>query len=61
MDAVLRHDWWTAAPRPSRLEDLPKKGGGLETMGDDLKRRAGELPNGRGDKVARKLDFGGMK
>ncbi|KAG8623407.1 hypothetical protein KVT40_008383 [Elsinoe batatas] len=61
MDGVLRHEWWTTAPKPSKLEDLPKKGGGLEAMGDDLKRRGGELPNGRGDKVARKLDFGGMK
>ncbi|TKX25165.1 serine/threonine-protein kinase-13 [Elsinoe australis] len=58
MDGVLRHEWWTTMPKPSRLEDLPKKGGGLETMGDDLKRRGGELPNGRGDKLARKLNFG---
>lgn len=59
---VLQHEWWTALPRPSRLEDLPRKGGGLETMGEDLKRRGGELPklDGRGDKVARKIDFGAM-
>jgi len=30
-------------------------------MGEDLKRRGGEIEPGRGDKVARKIDFGGMK
>lgn len=58
-EGVLRHPFWTSEPRPSKLEDLPKKGGGgLEQMGEDLKRRGGELPLGegeRGDKVARKL------
>lgn len=58
---VLEHEYWTADPRPSRLEDLPRQGGGLEVMADDLKRRGGELPNSRGDKVARKIDFGSMK
>ncbi|GAB7349683.1 hypothetical protein MBLNU459_g0354t1 [Dothideomycetes sp. NU459] len=59
--AVLEHEWWTAHPPPSTLEDLPRRGGGLDVMGDDLKRRGGELPkDGRGDKVARKLDFGSM-
>lgn len=59
---ILEHEWWTTDPKPSRLEDLPRKGGGLETMGEDLKRRGGELPSlGRGDKVARKLDFSTMK
>jgi cyclin-dependent kinase 7 len=57
---VLEHEYWTAEPRPSRPEELPRKGGGLETMGDDLKRRGGELPDARGDKVARKIDFGSM-
>lgn len=63
-EGVLQHDFWTASPRPSRLEDLPRKGGGIETMGEDLKRRGGELPvrgENRGDKVARKLDFGSMR
>ena len=54
----LEHKWWTSDPRPTRKEDLPKKGGGLEKMGDDLKRRGGELAEGQKDKVARKLDFG---
>ena len=57
---VLKHRYWTQDPRPSRLEDLPRKGGGMEVMGEDLKKRAGEL-NGRADKVARKIDFGSMK
>ena len=55
---ILKHEWWTSEPRPSKNEDLPKKGGGVEKMGADLKRRGGELPEGRGDAVARKLDFG---
>ncbi|KAK4986041.1 TFIIH complex serine/threonine-protein kinase subunit kin28 [Elasticomyces elasticus] len=64
MEQALRHPWWTAEPRPSRNEDLPRRGGGARQMGDDLKRRGGELPveeEGRADKVARKLDFGAMK
>lgn len=65
-EEVLKHPFWTAEPRPSRLEDLPRKGGGMEVMGEDLKRRGGEIPSGggaggRGDKVARKIDFGAMK
>lgn len=67
-EEVLKHEYWTADPRPSRLEDLPRKGGGMAAMGEDLKRRGGEVPNGsgggaggRGDNVARKIDFGAMK
>ena len=62
-EGVLRHEFWTSDPRPSRLEDLPRKGGGMEVMGEDLKRRGGEVPNGRrrGDGVARKIDFGSLK
>ncbi|KAK4958545.1 TFIIH complex serine/threonine-protein kinase subunit kin28 [Elasticomyces elasticus] len=63
-DGVLRHEYWTTDPRPSKLEDLPRKGGGETVMGQDLTQRGGELPGaadgeGRGDKVARKIDFGG--
>ncbi|KAB8336666.1 hypothetical protein FH972_020977 [Carpinus fangiana] len=59
---TLRHPWWTVNPRPATKEELPKKGGGVkaeEKMGDDLKRRGGELgdSNGKG-KIARKLNFG---
>ena len=63
-DGVLRHEFWTSAPRPSRLEDLPRRGRGLEVTGEDLKMRGGEVPGGRvrrGDGVARKIDFGGVK
>ena len=56
---ALEHEWWTAEPRPSRLRDLPRKGGGEAQMGEDLKRKGGELP-GRGDDVARKIDFGAL-
>jgi cyclin-dependent kinase 7 len=57
---VLEHEWWTTEPRPTKKEDLPRKGGGEAKIGEDLKRRGGELEERRGDKVARKLDFGGM-
>jgi len=66
-DNVLRHEFWTSEPRPSRLEDLPRRGGGMEVMGADLTQRGGELPReaangtGRGDKVARKIDFASMQ
>ena len=60
-EGVLRHPYWTDQPRPSKLEDLPRKGGGSDVMGDDLTKKAGELPNGRADKVARKIDFGSMR
>lgn len=66
-EGLLDHDFWTTAPRPSRLEDLPRKGGGPEEMGRDLAQRSGELSNGtadakaRGDKVARKIDFGSLR
>lgn len=58
---VLEHKWWSSDPRPTAKEDLPKKGGGPERMGEDLKRRGGEIEGGRGDKVARKLNFGVAK
>jgi cyclin-dependent kinase 7 len=59
---VLHHEWWTQQPKPSRKEDLPRKGGGEAKVAEDLKRRGGELEedNGRIDKVARKLDFSSM-
>lgn len=53
----LEHKWWTIDPRPTRKEDLPKKKADAEKMGEDLKRRGGEVEDGRFDKVARKLDF----
>ncbi|KAK4203743.1 kinase-like domain-containing protein [Triangularia verruculosa] len=58
---MLEHKWWRTEPKPTRKEDLPKKEGGEEKMGADLKRRNGVLEEDRGSKVARKLDFGAMK
>lgn len=58
---MLRHDWWHKDPRPTRKQDLPKKSGGQEKVGADLKRRPGMVEEDRGTKVARKLDFGGAK
>ena len=55
---VLEHKWWASEPQPTRKEDLPKKGGGAQKMGEDLKRRGGETDNGYKDQVARKLTFG---
>ncbi|RDW64803.1 hypothetical protein BP6252_10454 [Coleophoma cylindrospora] len=57
---VLQHPWWASEPKPTRKQDLPKKGGGAEKIGEDLKRRPGILDDERGAKVARKLDFGKM-
>ncbi|KAI2643665.1 Pkinase-domain-containing protein [Xylaria nigripes] len=58
---MLRHDWWHRDPRPTRKQDLPKKSGGQEKLGADLKRRPGIVDEDRGNKVARKLDFGAAK
>lgn len=65
---VLEHSFWTAEPRPSKLRDLPRRGGGEVTMGEDLTQKGGELPranggggSGRADGVARKIDFGAMR
>jgi cyclin-dependent kinase 7 len=59
--SILEHEFFKIDPRPTKTENLPKKGGGEEKMGEDLKRRGGELPSTRGDKVARKIDFASMK
>lgn len=60
---MLEHGWWKADPRPTRKEDLPRKSaGGEQRIGADLKRRPGIVDEeGRGAKVARKLDFGAAK
>ncbi|RDW68471.1 hypothetical protein BP5796_09128 [Coleophoma crateriformis] len=57
---VLQHPWWASEPKPTRKQDLPRKEGGAEKIGEDLKRRPGILDDERGAKVARKLDFGKM-
>ncbi|KAF2474486.1 serine/threonine-protein kinase-like protein [Lindgomyces ingoldianus] len=59
--AVLDHRYWTNAPRPTKKEDLPRQGGGEQKMGEDLKRRGGEVDTGRADKVARRLDFSAVR
>lgn len=65
---MLEHPWWHVEPRPTRKQDLPRKGGGPaeDKVGADLKRRPGVVKDGedsssasRGNKVARRLDFGG--
>lgn len=57
---MLNHKWWQEDPKPTRKQDLPKKSGGQEKVGADLKRRPGMVEDeGKGSKVARKLDFGG--
>ncbi|GAW12660.1 hypothetical protein ANO14919_020300 [Xylariales sp. No.14919] len=58
---MLKHDWWHKDPRPTRKQDLPKKSGGQAKVGDDLKRRPGVVDEEKGNKVARKLDFGATK
>ncbi|KAH9910012.1 protein kinase-like domain-containing protein [Xylariomycetidae sp. FL2044] len=56
---MLRHEWWHKDPKPTRKRDLPRKSGGQEKLGADLKRRPGQLDDDRGSKVSRKLDFSG--
>jgi len=59
---VLMHEWWASEPKPTRKQDLPKKGGGAGKIGEDLKRRPGVVDDEeRGAKVARRLDFGAMR
>ena len=58
---TLEHGWWASEPKPTKKEDLPKKGGGEKQVGADLKRRPGVLDDERGSNVARKLDFLGMR
>ncbi|KAI9739540.1 MAG: TFIIH complex serine/threonine-protein kinase subunit kin28 [Cirrosporium novae-zelandiae] len=59
---VLQHSWWTSEPKPTRKENLPRKRA-EKKMGEDLKRRGGEVEEdrgGRSDKIARRLDFSAM-
>ncbi|KAJ1329393.1 cyclin-dependent kinase 7 [Microdochium nivale] len=57
---MLLHEWWHKEPRPTRKRDLPRKQGGEEKLAEDLKRQPGVVDEeNRGNKVARKLDFGG--
>ncbi|KAI2641839.1 Pkinase-domain-containing protein [Hypomontagnella submonticulosa] len=58
---MLKHEWWQREPKPTRKRDLPKKSGGQEKVGADLKRRPGVIDEEKGSKVARRLDFGAAK
>jgi cyclin-dependent kinase 7 len=58
---VLEHEWWRKEPKPTRNEDLPRKRGGEDKVGEDLKRRPGVLDDETGRNIARKLDFGARK
>ncbi|KAF3064217.1 Serine/threonine-protein kinase KIN28 [Daldinia childiae] len=58
---MLKHEWWNKDPKPTRKQDLPKKSGGQEKIGADLKRRPGVIDDDKTAKVARKLDFGAAK
>lgn len=58
---VLQHNWWLTEPQPTKKEDLPRKSGGTQKMGQDLTRRGGELDDGPFKNAARQLDFGAMK
>lgn len=58
---MLKHEWWHKDPKPTRKQDLPKKSGGQEKIGADLKRRPGVIDDEKTSKVARKLDFGAAK
>lgn len=61
---MLRHPWWHADPKPTRKEDLPRKQSEKPAAAADGKKRPGVAAGtgaddeGRGAKVARRLDFG---
>ncbi|OAA64519.1 serine/threonine-protein kinase [Niveomyces insectorum RCEF 264] len=69
--AMLAHAWWHAEPRPTPVQDLPRRNVAnaekakkdkereQAKMAADLKRRPGVVGDeDRGAKVARRLDFG---
>lgn len=52
----LRHAYFTQLPRPTPPEELPKRGGGLAKVVNDLKRKPGDMAVDENKaKVARKL------
>lgn len=59
---ILGHAWWNVEPRPTKKENLPRKGaGGAEKVGGDMGRRGGEVTGEdevRFKNAARKLNFG---
>ena len=58
---ILQHSWWTAEPKPTKKENLPRKVGGAKKMGDDLARRGIDVDDEKFKKAARRLDFGATK
>ncbi len=58
---MLEHAWWRTEPRPTETENLPKKGGGPEKMGEDQGKAPGAVDDEKFRGVARKLDFGALK
>lgn len=58
---ILQHAWWTAHPKPTKKENLPRKGGGEKKMGNDLARRGIDMDSDQFKGAARKLDFGAMR
>ncbi|KAK2750114.1 TFIIH complex serine/threonine-protein kinase subunit kin28 [Myotisia sp. PD_48] len=61
---VLQHQWWSAEPKPTSNENLPRKAGGAKKMGDDMGRRVGEVEEkvkAKTKGTARRLDFGSMQ
>lgn len=57
---ILQHQWWTAEPKPTKKENLPRKSGGAQKMGNDMGRRVGEVDDSKLKGVSRQLDFGSM-
>ncbi len=56
---ALEHEWWTADPRPTDTEKLPKQGGGAAKMGQAEAKAPGAVVDQEKYKgIARKLDFG---
>lgn len=60
---MLQHPWWHVDPRPTPVQDLPRRhvpaDKEKERMAADLRRRPGVVGDeDRGAKVARRLDFG---
>ena len=52
---ILQHKWWLAGPKPTAKERLPRKGGGIPKMTENLKKKPGDLESSKYNEVARKL------
>ncbi|PLB36707.1 TFIIH complex serine/threonine-protein kinase subunit KIN28 [Aspergillus candidus] len=58
---VLQHSWWSTEPKPTAKDNLPKKAGGTEKMGDDLTRMGADIDETQFARASRQLDFTGAK